>query len=53
MQRQFLPLFFVRFLNRDDMIRAMMELQGQVVDGRPMKIREAVPGRYKLATAIN
>ena len=43
---------FVRYLHRGDMINALFEMNGKVVDGRPMKIREAVPGRFKLMTNI-
>lgn len=34
------------------MIMALYEMNNKVIDGRPMKIREAVPGRFKLLTSI-
>lgn len=43
---------FVRFLNRDDMIHAMLELNGKELNGREMKISEARPFRFELQTSV-
>jgi len=43
---------FVRYYYRQNMINAMNELNGKVMNGRPMKITEARPGRFQLETSI-
>jgi len=43
---------FVRFVYRQAMLDAMDALQGMVINGRPMKILVAKPGRYELDTSI-
>jgi len=43
---------FVRFLYREQMINAMNGLNGKIINGRPMKISEARPGRFQLETSV-
>lgn len=43
---------FVRFLFREDMLAALEALNGKVINGRPMIIQEAKPGRFELETSI-
>lgn len=47
-----LSFFFVRYYYRQHMINAMNELNGKVINGRPMKITEARPGRFLLETQV-
>ena len=43
---------FVRFVYKQPMLDAMDALQGMMINGRPMKILQAKPGRYELDTSI-
>lgn len=43
---------FIRYYYRQHMINAMNELNGKIINGRPMKITEARPGRFQLETSI-
>lgn len=43
---------FIRFLYREHMINAMNALNGKIINGRPMKISEARPGRFQLETSV-
>lgn len=45
------PFLFVRFFNRSDMLNAKRELQGKLIDGRPMQISEA-QAAFELETSI-
>jgi len=49
-----LPLrfLFVRFIYKQQMLNAMGKLQGKNMNGRPMKILLAKPGRYELETSV-
>ena len=46
------PFIFVRFFYRQQMINAMNDLNGKIINGRAMKISEAKPGRFQLETSI-
>ncbi len=45
------PFFFVRFIERDNMLLAMNALNGKVLRGRKMVIEEAKP-IFELETSI-
>ncbi len=45
------PIFFVRYLERDNMLLAMSALQGKLLRGRKMFIEEARP-IFELETSI-
>jgi RNA recognition motif-containing protein len=45
------PFLFVRFFNKADMLNAKKELQGKLIDGRPMQISEA-QAAFELETSI-
>ena len=47
-----LRFLFVRFIYKQHMLNAVSKLQGNLVNGRPMKIVMAKPGRYELDTSI-
>ena len=47
-----LRFLFVRFIYKQHMLNAVSKLQGKPVNGRPMKIVMAKPGRYELDTSI-
>lgn len=47
-----LRFLFVRFIYKQHMMNAMNKLQGKLVNGRPMKILLAKPGRYELETSV-
>jgi RNA recognition motif-containing protein len=47
-----LRFVFVRFIYKQHMLNAMHQLNGQNVNGRPMRIVMAKPGRYELDTSI-
>lgn len=49
--KQPLSFIFVRFLNRADMLDAMRQLQGKIIDGRKMIIEEA-KSHFELETSI-
>ncbi len=45
------PFFFVRFMERENMLLAMNALQGKLLRGRKMVIEEAKP-KFELETSI-
>ncbi len=47
-----LNFLFVRFVYKQHMLNALGELQGKIINGRPMKIMEAKPCRYELDTSV-
>jgi len=47
-----LNFLFIRFVYKQHMINAMQEMQNTMMNGRPMKIMVAKPGRYELDTSI-
>lgn len=47
-----LRFLFIRFIYKQHMLNAVKQLQGVQVNGRPMKIMMAKPGRYQLSTSI-